>query len=101
LWDRNADAVVGADFAPGSARWRPLVVADRWVGVVHVRAPRGAHDWSLASGGPSTLVNAFVSGIPTGRLTAALQTDPAASGTYRVSFHMFGGNSLVHHLTAS
>ena len=101
LWDRNADPVVDADFTPGAARWRPLLVGDRWVGAVHVRPPRGAHAWSLVSGGPSTLINAFVTGIPTGRLTAALHTDPATTGTYRVTFRMFGGAPVVHHITAS
>ena len=101
LWDRNADPVVDADFTPGAARWRPLLVVDRWVGAIHVRPPRAAHAWSLVSGGPSTLINAFVTGIPTGRLTAALDTDPVATGTYRVTFRMFGGATVVHHITTS
>ena len=66
LWDRNADPVVDADFTPGAARWRPLLVVDRWVGAIHVRPPRAAHAWSLVSGGPSMLNNVFVTGIPTG-----------------------------------
>jgi hypothetical protein len=56
---------------------------------------------TIASGGPSTPINAFVTGIPTGRVTAALQTDPDATGTYGVTFRLFGGNSVVHRITAS
>ncbi|MDH3682841.1 MAG: alpha/beta hydrolase [Acidimicrobiia bacterium] len=39
---------------------------------------------------------AFVTGLPTGRLTAVLATDPSTAGTYRLRFHLFGGSTVEH-----
>lgn len=66
---------------------------------MRVRAPKGAKDWSLVSGGPSSLFSAFITGLPTGRMTAVLHTDPAVAGTYIVEFRMRGGNVLRHTIT--
>lgn len=100
LWDRDANALVGVDFPSGSDRVRPLHDADgKRIGSVRVRAPRRARNWSLSSGGPSAPVTAFISGIPTGRMTASLATDPNVVGTYRLHFRLAGGSSVVHTIT--
>lgn len=97
LWDRNTNAYVGVDFPAGSSRVRALRDLDgNRIGTVRVRPAGGARNWSLDSGGPSSSATAFVTGAPTGRLAAVLHTDPEATGTYRVHFKMFGGNTVVH-----
>ncbi len=101
LWDRDAKAIVGADFVAGSATVRPIEAMDgRPIGWVRVRAPRGAENWNLRSGGPSSAVPAIITGIETGRLNAVLTTDPAVTGTYVVEISLHGGNTLRHEIVA-
>ncbi len=102
VWDRDTNAYVGVDFPSGTADNRPILdAAGKRIGTVLVRPPSGATDWTLESGGPSVLANAFITGIPTGRLTAVLTTDPAVSATYEVEFRLNGGNRIVHTITAT
>lgn len=97
LWQDDTRPYVGVDFEAGAARRRPMVDADgKRIGVVRVRAPRRAKHWSLESGGPSVEANAFITGLPTGRMTAVLHTNPNVSGTYRITYRLFGGRSLRH-----
>ncbi len=101
LWDRDGNAVVGADFGAGDARLRLLHDArGRPIGLVRVQPPAGAQNWSLVSLGPSTPTNAFVSGVPTGQLIATLDTDPAVTGTYLVTFALFGADPVIHRISA-
>ncbi|MEM9656199.1 MAG: hypothetical protein AAGA65_29200, partial [Actinomycetota bacterium] len=55
LSDDEANAVVDATFVDGPARVRPIRNADgRRIGLIRVQPARGAREWSLESGGPST-----------------------------------------------
>jgi len=72
----------------------------RRIGSVRVKPPRGARNWSLESRGPSMVVDAFITGLPTGRLMANLKTDPDASGPYRLRFNLQGGNTIEHIITS-
>ena len=102
LWDRDTNAYLGVDFAPGSHKIRAIRDAEgHRIGWVRVRAPKGARNWSLESGGPSTLDTAFVTGVDTGRLTSILRTDPDVEGEYRLTFRLQGGNSVEHTITAA
>lgn len=97
LWDRDANAYIGVDFAPGSDKVRPIRDADgRRIGSVKVLPPPGAENWSLESGGPSSLANAFITGLPVGRLTATLQTDGEVTGTYKLRFKLRNGDTVSH-----
>ena len=42
--------------------------------------------------------SAFITGYDTADMRAVLQTDPAVSGTYKVTFRLFGGNSVAHRI---
>ncbi len=102
VWDRKTDAYVGVDFPSGADRNRPIFDAGgRRIGTVLMRPPNGATDWTLQSGGPAVLANAFITGIPTGRLAAVLATDPDVTGTYEVEFRLNGGNRVLHTITTS
>lgn len=97
MWDGAGEALVGADFAPGAARMRPITdTSGQRVGSVRVRVPRGAKNWSLDSGGPSALGTAFLTGIPVGRMTAVFTTDPDVFGAYTLEFKLANGNTLEH-----
>ncbi len=100
LWGRDLDPLVGASFENGSRRHRVLVDADGHpIGRVTVRAPRRARNWSLDSLGPAEAASAFITGYDTAAMRAILQTDPAVSGTYKVTFRLFRGNSVTHRIT--
>ncbi|MDH4117493.1 MAG: hypothetical protein OEX04_19635 [Acidimicrobiia bacterium] len=102
LWDRDTNAYVGVDFPGGGATNRALFDAEGTrIGTVLVKAPNGADGWSLDSGGPATVANAIITGIPTGRLTAVLTTDPDTVGTYELDFRLNGGSEVVHRITTS
>ncbi len=68
---------------------------------MRVSPPAGASDNAILTGGPSVQVPAFVSGIASGRLDVRLQTDPAATGDYEVTFRLLNGNSRTHRITAN
>lgn len=102
LWDRDGSAHVGVDFPAGADRVRSILDGEgRRIGSVKVFAPPGATGWSLASGGPAVEGPAFITGIPTGILTAVLQTDPDHPGEYRLRFKLRNGNTLEHVIVAS
>ena len=98
---RDLEPLVGASIEAGSQRHRPIVdAAGRPIGQVEVRAPRRADDWSLDSLGPAAASSAFITGYDTATMRAVLQTDPAATGTYEVTFRLFAGNSVTHVINA-
>lgn len=99
LWGRDLEPLVGASFEDGSHRLRLIVDSDdKPIGLVRVRAPRRAQNWSLDSLGPAVAASAFITGYDTATARAVLQTDPAVAGTYTVTFHLFGGNSITHRI---
>lgn len=102
LWDDDAVPLVGADVdmnSPRSGRIRDG--SGKVIGTVRIDAPRDAAQFELVSAGPSTLANAFVTGVPVGRWTAALVTDPQAVGTYHVTARLHGGSEVRHVITTS
>ncbi len=100
LWGRDLEPLVGASFDDGSRRVR-LIIDDEGkpIGLVLVRTPPQARDWSLGSLGPAVAASAFITGYDTATMRAVLQTDPAVSGTYKVTFYLFGGNLATHRVT--
>jgi hypothetical protein len=101
LWAADREPLVGASFEDGAARVRLITdSAGRPVGRVKVSPPSGAEDWSLTSSGPAVEAPAFLTGYETATLRAVLETDAQSTGTYAVQFHLFGGNSITHHITA-
>ena len=48
--------------------------------------------------GPAVAASAFITGYDTATMRAVLQTDPAVTGTYEVTFHLFGGSSATHRI---
>ena len=101
MWDRNRAPIVGADIVM-NGRVGDIVDANgRRIGQVRVSPPRGASDYTVVTDEPSAQGPAFVSGIPTGVLNVRLQTDPAATGDYDVTFRLFNGNSRTHRITTN
>lgn len=101
LWAADRRPLVGASFENGSAHVRLLTDGDGHpVGPVRVAAPSGADDWSLSSTGPAVGAAAFITGYDTATMRAVLDTDANSTGTYEVVFHLFGGNSVTHRITA-
>ena len=99
LWARDLVPLVGASFENGPQGHRLIVDADgKPIGQVVVRAPHPARNWSLDSFGPAEAASAFITGYDTAVMRAVLHTDPAVSGTFLVTFRLFGGNSTTHRI---
>lgn len=45
------------------------------------------------------MADAIITGIPTGRLTAVLHTDPDVTSTYVLELLLYGGNQVAHTVT--
>ncbi|MFV1962413.1 MAG: hypothetical protein ACC658_11345, partial [Acidimicrobiia bacterium] len=101
LWERGGSAALGVDLVMMSARHGHLVQDGETVGQVWIHAPKGAHNQTLTSTGPSEEVEAFVTGIPTGKFVTVFTPDPEVAGNYEVTFQMRDGNSQVLHYNVS
>jgi len=101
LWERGGSAAIGVDLVMMTARHGHLVQDGETVGQVWIHAPKGAHNQTLTSDGPSVEVEAFVTGIPTGKFVTVFTPDPEVAGNYEVIFQMRDGNSQVLHYNVS
>ena len=102
VWGWNRDALLGVELEPISKRWSRLVQNGRTIGWVKVTAVRGGSlsGASITSTGPSVPVNAFITGITTGRLT--VQFDPGTQpGLYILNFMIRGGNMTQTKVTVT
>ncbi len=102
LWGWNRDALLGVELETINKHWSRLVNDGRTIGWVKINALRGASlsGTSLSSTGPSVLVNAFITGTQTGRLT--VQFDPGTQpGLYTLNFMMRGGNMTQTKVTVT
>ncbi len=95
LWERGGGAAVGVDLVMVNARHGHLVKDGRTVGQVWIRTPHGARNQTLTSTGPSVEIQAFVTGVPTGKFITLFTPDPEVAGHYEVTFRMNGGNRQV------
>lgn len=93
LWGRDAVPLVGAEVRMRTRRSGLLVDRDRTpVGVVRIRAPRSARDYTLTSD-VAVPTAAAITGVPTALLRADLSPDPDVAGDYVISVTLFGGNT--------
>jgi len=95
LWERGGSAAIGVDLVMMSARHGHLIQDGETVGQVWIRTPHGARNQTLTSTGPSVEVEAFVTGIPTGKFVTVFTPDADVAGHYKVTFRMRDGNSQV------
>lgn len=106
LWDTNGDPFVGVEIVPagggeGSKSIAALIVQDgKTVGHVRVKAPKHAKGHSVFSTGPSTLIDSPISNAPTGRMTVSFLAG-SATGTYKLTFSLEGGNSVETFVTVN
>lgn len=100
LWGRDSTPLVGVRVEMRTRRSGLLVDGDgRRVGVVRIRAPRGATDVTLTSDA-SVVTPAAITGVPTALMRADLSPDPDVAGDYEVRFRLFGGNTQRPFVTA-
>lgn len=97
MWDRRGQPALGVTIRRFGRNHAFLVQGRRVVGLVSIRAPRGARGQRVTSQGPSTLVNAPVLGQPTGRLTVGFEAGNRP-GRYEVTFRMGLFRSVKMHV---
>jgi len=107
LWDKGssvADGVInpllGVDLVMTNARHGRLVMGDKTVGHVRIRAPHRADEFALTTGGPSTLGTTAVTGLDAGVLIVTFTTDPDVTGDYTIMLRMNNGNRQKLYVTA-
>lgn len=87
LWDKRGNPAVGVTIKQRGRNHALLMRDKRVVGIVTIRAPRGASGQRVSSPGPSTPVNAPVLGKATARLTVDFLTGNKP-GHYVITFYM-------------
>jgi hypothetical protein len=102
LWNRGGAAAEGVEVEMLTSRYGRLTQDGKTVGGVWIRTPRGARDQSLVATGPSDVLPAFLTTIPTGRLITTFTPDPAVAGDYSVTFWMRWGNrqTMRYHVSS-
>ena len=102
MWDKHGQPLVGlsADMSQNS-KGALRDAQGNVIGKIRIKAPHGAEDFEFVPSGPSTLVNAFVTGTPVGRLAAVLSTAAGITGDYEVVVSLNGGNEVRHLITAN
>ncbi|HEX6335960.1 MAG TPA: hypothetical protein VFZ85_03335 [Jiangellaceae bacterium] len=99
LWGREGEPYGQVQLRMATRRFGAFTDADgRLVGLVWVRAPRGARAFELVADGPAVTRPAFITGIPTAQLTAAFVPDPDITGSYTLTLSLFGGNRQTMHV---
>jgi hypothetical protein len=110
LWDKGGGPFLGVDVeATGDEEHIRLVQNGKTVGKISIEGPHDAEDFSIESldavvaggspEGPSELVNAFLTGQPTGLFLLQFTPDPAELGEYEIQLKLKGGNTQYLYVT--
>jgi hypothetical protein len=97
MWDRRGQPALGVTIRQFSRNHAFLVRGRRIVGLVSIRAPRGARGQRVSSQGPSSPMNAPVLGKATGRLTTDFRAGNRP-GNYVITFRMSFFQSVRMHV---
>lgn len=97
LFGADGGALTDVELVQSSDAGGDIVQGDNVIGSFTIDAPEGATGQSV-SGGPSVAIDAPVSGLPTGRLTATFTAGDAA-GTYATTLELDGGTSQTMFVT--
>ena len=93
VWARDGGPLDGVTINMVNNDHALLMQGERAVGHMRIDAPAGASGHGIIDLGPSTVINAPVTGVPTARLTAQF-TAGSASGRYTATISLNGGNSI-------
>lgn len=93
VWDKNNEPFLGVDIEFENVKHGRMIQNGATVGHVWIDAPAGANDYTLATTGPSDLVNTAVTVLPAGRLLVKFTPDPNVTGDYVLRFQLNNGNT--------